>query len=258
MADANAGEPPPTATPATPVRLPGVCVTSITPGKATAECAALLIAGAIRDGANVAALVPVETGIEEPCAQGSTGALVRWAAGHLDDPRLVTPFAYASALPTQHAAEDAGTLPHPASLERAYTELTDGRSAVVVCDAIGMCDPVLPSLTMLTLATRWALSAVCVVELTPAAVHHTRLLTAMLAAADLRVEGVCLCDHAASSLSGDDAMRVRDTIAAQVDCPVLVIPRIDDPHDRSTLLTVADATDVRAILRRAFPSLARH
>jgi dethiobiotin synthetase len=241
----------PPATREEPERLPGVVITSVTPGRMTAICGAAVIALAIQDGANVAAMVPVECGVDEPCEQGSTGALIRWAAGHLDDPRLVTPFAFGASLPTQHAAESDNLLPHPAALDRAYAALAEGRSAFVMCDAIGLLDPILPSLSTATLAARWGLSVVLAIEESPASLHHALLLRSACLAVNCIIDGAILVQSGTSKLEESDGERVRDSIAALLRCPSIRLAPILDAHDRTELLSAADASQLRSITRQS-------
>ena len=136
--------------------LPGLAITGLTPGEETAVTAAMLIVMLAADGENVAALVPVETGIDDPCEAGSQGSLIRWAAGHLDDPRQVTPFALEANRSAMHAVDASGTLLHGAAFDLAHETLAEGRTMMIVVDAIGPMDPITPSLTMLDLLARWA------------------------------------------------------------------------------------------------------
>lgn len=233
---------------------PGLAVTSLTPGADSALTAALLIAMLVHDGANVAAMVPVETGIDEPCDAGSQGSLVRWAAGHMDDPRQVTPFALEAELPTLHAADADGTLLHAAAFERAHEELCDGRSAFVLCDAIGLCDAITPSLTTLDLIARWNLRVVISEPVSRWAIGHVRLLADLLEARDVPVAGLVLTQQIPSD-DVDVALggALRDTLAALLDRPVILLPRVLDVHDRSALVATARTAGLARLLPRAAP-----
>lgn len=220
--------------------LPGFAVTSVTPGEQTAVAAAMLIAKLAHDGENVAAMVPVETGLDDACEPGSRGSLVRWAAGHMDNPRDVTPFALEADRSAMHAADASGTLLHGAAFERSRASLSDGRSVFVLADAVGVLDPITPSLTMLDLITRWALSVVLVEPVSRWTVGHVRLLSAVVTSRGLRVAGVILTEHASNDDIDDDVIgAMRDTLAALLDCPVLQMPHIQSFHDRSELVDAA-------------------
>lgn len=217
--------------------LPGLAVTAITPDADTVRAATMLIVLLAADGANVAAMVPVETGVEEACEPGSHGALVRWAAAHLDTPRQVTPFALPAVRSTMHAADAAGVLLHGAAFDQAHDALCDGRTVLVVADTVGLLDPITPSLTTLDLVSRWDLSVVLVSPVNRWTIGHLRLLASAVQARGNGIAGVVLT---ASTAGNDiDADAVRDTAGAVLDCPVVMLPSVQFDHDRAELLAAA-------------------
>lgn len=237
--------------------LPGVAVTSVTPDDGTAQAAAMLIVLMASEGANVAAMVPVETGLDDPCEAGSRGALVRWAAGHMDDPRQVTPFALEADRSAMHAADASGTLLHGAAFDRARAALSEGRSVLVVADAVGVLDPVTPSLTMLDLITRWSLGVVIVEPVHRWTIGHVRLLASVLHVRGLTVTGVVLSDSDGSSVSDTDmVLPIQETLAALLDCPVLLLPRVLSLHDRRELLAASRTCGLHRITSRIAPRVA--
>jgi dethiobiotin synthetase len=240
--------------PATPARVAGFGVIGVTPDDQTTLAAAMLIAMLTHQGANVAAMVPVETGIDDPCEPGSRGSLVRWAAGHLDNPRLVTPFALAADRPAMHAADESGTLLHSAAFDRARDELCEGRTTLVVLDAIGPLDPITPSLTLLDLVERWALAVVLVVPISRWAIGHARLLESLLLPRQMRVAGMILSPKSFSDdLDVDAVTAIEDTLAATLGCPVVRLPPVLSVHDRGELLAAADACALHRIARHSGP-----
>lgn len=240
---------------------PGLLVTALVPDMGTAVAGAAIVAAAITTGANVAAMVPVECGIPDACAPGSAGALLRWAAGHLDDPRLVTPLRFDADAGPLLAAQDAGILPHGATLDRARTALVDGRSLLVVVDAVGPLEPITPSLALLDLAARWQLAVVASVPVGATAIGQARALAALAAARDVAFAGVVLVPaeqrrgaaHGERQASWDDeqAATLRTTLAAMLDRPVATLAPIDDVHDRAVLRESARAAGVEAFVARA-------
>ena len=248
--------------PARPVpALPGVLVTALVPDLGTAVAAAALVAGAVHAGSNVAAMVPVECGVDEACAPGSAGALLRWAAGHLDDPRHVTPLAFDGETGPLLAAQAAGVLPHLASLDRARAAMGEGRTLLVACDTIGPLEPVTPSLAPLTLAARWGLALVAAVPVRATAIGEARALRALADAHDVPMAGVVLVPptlrrgsahgegHAA--WDADAVATLRTTLEAMLDRPVAALGPVEDVHDRAVLRAAAQAAGVGALLPRA-------
>jgi dethiobiotin synthase len=231
--------------------LPGYAVTSVTPDEQTAVAAAMLIAMLAHDGANVAAMVPVETGLDDPCEATSHGSLIRWAAGHLDDPRNVTPFALEADRSAMHAADASGTLLHGAAFDRAREALSEDRSVFVVADAVGLLDPITPSLTMLDLIARWELSVVFVEPVSRWTVGHVRLLANAVLARGLRVAGVILTEHTSRhDMDAESVTAMRETLAALLGCPAIVMPHVISYHDRGELLTAAETCGLHRIAPR--------
>ncbi len=231
--------------------LPGFAVTGVTPDAQTALAAAMLIAMLAHDGANVAAMVPVETGLDDPCEPGSHGSLIRWAAGHLDDPRRVTPFALEADRSAMHAADASGTLLHGAAFDRAREELCDGRTVLVVSDAVGVLDPITPSLTMLDLIARWALAVIIVEPVSRWTVGHVRLLGNELLSRKVNIAGVMLYRLSGDHSDDEESVQpMRETISALLDRPVLMLPHVLSAHDRGELLTAAAECGLHRLLPR--------
>jgi len=238
----------------TPVSLPGFAVTGLTPDDATVQAATMLIVLLAAEGANVAAMVPVETGLDDPCEAGSRGSLIRWAAGHLDDPRQVTPFALEADRSAMHAADASGTLLHGAAFDRAREQLSEGRSVLVVSDAVGMLDPITPSLTMLDLIARWELGLLLVEPVSRWTVGHIRLLASVLVARGLTVAGVVLSDDGSGAAADTEGViAIQETLAALLDCPVLLLPRVLSLHDRGELLAAARDCGMHRLVTRIVP-----
>jgi dethiobiotin synthetase len=227
---------------------PGFAVTGITPDECAAVATAMLIALLAHDGENVAAMVPVETGIDDACVAGSRGSLIRWAAGHLDDPRLVTPFAFGADRSALHAADASGTLLHSAAFDRARDALSDGRSIFIAHDAIGPLDPITPSLTMLDLFERWQLPVLIVEPVSRWAMGHVRLVAMACAARGMLVSGILLTGVALRpDFDADAVSALRETLGAMFDCPVLLVPHVQSFHDRGELLAAAISCDLRRV-----------
>jgi dethiobiotin synthetase len=231
----------------TPIPLRGLGITSLTPDSQTALLAAMLIALMAEDGANVAAMVPVETGIPAPCSPESHG----WAAGHLDDPRLVTPFAFAEDRAPMLAAHAAGQLLHTSAFERAREALCQQRTALVVSDAVGPLDPITPSLTMLDLLARWRLDVVVAARTNRQAIGHVRALLTLLASRELRLAGVVLTpDPDEPHIDEEAAEQMQDTLAGICEKPVLLMPRVATARDRALLISTARAAHLPRLLPR--------
>jgi len=249
-ADANPGGNPDAQQHVRPA-LAGLALTALTPDEETAVTAAMLIVMLAADGENVAAMVPVETGIDDPCEAGSHGSLIRWAAGHLDDPRQVTPFALEANRSAMHAADASGTLLHGAAFDRAREALSDGRTTMIVFDAIGPMDPITPSLTMLDLLAKWALPAIVVEPLSRMTVGHVRIVALAMMSRNIPVAGVVLTPSMTPGEIEDGAAEaIRETLAVMLGCPVVIRPAVILTHDRTILLEAARQCGLHRLVPR--------
>ena len=150
-----------------------------------------------------------------------------------------------------HAADASGTLLHGAAFDRARDELSDGRSVLVVTDAVGLLDPITPSLTMLDLIARWQLPIVIVSPVGRWTVGHVRLMASIAGTRELSVAGVILTSTAPPDDADEDVITAtRDTLSALLDCPVLLMPHVQSIHDRRELLAAAAACDLHRVTHR--------
>ncbi len=239
----------------------GLFVTALVPDLGTTVAAAALVAAAIAAGENVAAMVPVECAVDDPCEPGSAGALLRWAAAHLDDPRHVTPLPFAADAGPLLAAQAAGVLPHLAALDKARAAIMAERTLLVACDAIGPLEPITPSVTLLDVAARWQLGTVAVVPVAATAIGEARAIRALAAAAGAPFAGVVLVPETQRrgtahgerrpDWDADAAEALRTTIGAMLDAPVAVLAPVEDIHDRAVLRDAAAAAGCGALVARA-------
>ena len=167
---------------------------------------------------------------------------------------MVTPFALEADQAPMHAADASGTLLHSAAFDRAREALCDGRSVLVVADAVGLLDPITPSLTMLDLLDRWQLDAVIVEPVSRWAIGHVNLLSRILQSRNLSIAGVMLSPKLPDDETDDDAIAaMQETLAATLECPVVLMPRVLGIHDRGELLMAAQACGLHRLLRRPSP-----
>ncbi|HZS62246.1 MAG TPA: dethiobiotin synthase [Gemmatimonadaceae bacterium] len=166
----------------------GITGTDTGVGKTVVACA--LIA-ALRDrGLSVAAMKPVETGVDnnEP-----SDARRLWdaAGGHdsLDD---VCPERFDEPLAPWVAARRAGRPIALSSIEAARTRLETGRDALIVEGAGGLLVPLTDGVAYDTLFRRWGLDCIIVAANRLGAVNHTLLTLRAARAAGLRVRAVVL------------------------------------------------------------------
>jgi dethiobiotin synthetase len=165
----------------------GVTGTDTGVGKTVVACALI---GALRDrGLSVAAMKPVETGVE---GEPADARLLSEAAGGQDALDDVCPERFDEPLAPWVAARRAGRTIALPVLEAARTRLEAGRDALVVEGAGGLLVPIADGITYDLLFRRWRLDCIIVAANRLGAVNHTLLTVRAALAAGLRVRAVVL------------------------------------------------------------------
>jgi dethiobiotin synthetase len=171
----------------------GVTGTDTGVGKTVVACALVAALGA--RGWRVAAMKPVETGVERP-GPDTDAARLRHAAGDRDALDEVCPLTFAEPLAPWVAAERSGRTVDVARLDAAYARLSSARDAIVVEGAGGLLVPFDRALTFADLATRWGLALVVVAANRLGVINHTLLTVREAQRAGLDVRVVVLNDVA--------------------------------------------------------------
>jgi hypothetical protein len=85
-------------------------------------------------------------------------------------------------------------------------------------------------------------------------IGHVQLLAAALLSRDIVIAGILLSPKAPDDDTEDDAVTaMQETLAATLDCPVLMLPRVMSVHDRGELLTAATAAGMHRLTRHVSP-----
>jgi dethiobiotin synthetase len=165
----------------------GVTGTDTGVGKTVIACA--LIA-ALRDrGLSVAAMKPIETGVD---GEPADARALCDAAGGLDALDDVCPERFDEPLAPWVAARRAGRTIALSTLEAARARLESGRDALVVEGAGGLLVPIADGVAYDTLFRRWGLELIVVAANRLGAINHTLLTVRAAHAAGLKVRAVVL------------------------------------------------------------------
>lgn len=165
----------------------GITGTDTGVGKTVVACA--LIA-ALRDrGLSVAAMKPVETGVEGEPADARRLCDAAGGQDSLDD---VCPERFGEPLAPWVAARRAGRPIALSALEAARARLESGRDALIVEGAGGLLVPIADGVAYDTLFRRWDLDCIIVAANRLGAINHTLLTVRAVRTAGLRLRAVVL------------------------------------------------------------------
>ena len=232
----------------------GVTGTDTGVGKTVVSVA--LLAMLREEGLRVAAMKPVETGVERGVPDSDTARL-RAAAGSEDPETLVCPIVLPEPLAPWIAARRAGVTIDPSELDAPFEALSRGRDAVLVEGAGGLLVPLTGEVAFDTLFRRWDAEVILVAADRLGVLNHTRLTVAVAEAAGLTVRGVVLNSgpdpHAGAVSPGDPQEPARETnldVLRELipHVPIVHFPRLEDPWDASRAAEVARECGLRALL----------
>lgn len=165
----------------------GITGTDTGVGKTHIACALI---GALRDrGLSVAAMKPVETGVEGEPADARRLCDAAGGRDTLDD---VCPERFEEPLAPWVAARRAGRTIALSALEEARTRLESGRDALIVEGAGGLLVPIADGVAYDTLFRRWRLELIVVAANRLGAINHTLLTVRAALAAGLKLRAVVL------------------------------------------------------------------
>lgn len=216
----------------------------------TAALAALLVRG----GRRVAAMKPMETGLDPVTRRDERGDapdhdLLAAAAAAGDTPSAVCPVVLPDPLAPLVAARRAGVTVDLRTLDHALTVLTAGRDAVLVEGAGGLLVPVVPGVAFDALFARWRLDVVIVAGNRLGCLNHTLLTVQAARAAGLAVRGVVL-NEVLPPNPRDVARATNGDVLRELlpDLPVIAFPFQAAPRDLDALATAAAAAGLAALV----------
>lgn len=228
----------------------GVTGTDTGIGKTVVTCA--LAARARQLGVRVAAMKPVESGVDTRRATSnglhSDADRLRAACGGVDHPALVCPYALAEPLAPMVAAQRAGLHLDVARLDQARAELEQERDLLLVEGAGGLLVPLLPTLSVADLFHRWSCDVLIVAGNRLGVLNHVMLTVQAAEAAGLTVAGVVLTAFSDRDPSVAEATNfdvLRQLLPQQV---LLRFPWVDRVDDFAALAVAAAAAGLDQLL----------
>lgn len=176
------------------IRRLGVTGTDTGIGKTVVTCA--LAARARQLGRRVAAMKPMESGIEErPISGGglaSDADRLRAACGNVHDLSLVRPYVLTEPLAPMVAAQRAGIELSFSRLDQARTQLEAGHDLLLVEGAGGLLVPISKDVSYATFFARWSCELIIVAGNRLGVLNHVLLTVQVAEQAGLTVRGVVL------------------------------------------------------------------
>lgn len=228
----------------------GITGTDTGIGKTVVSCA--LAALARRRGVRVAAMKPLESGIDERLVSdaglASDAERLRHACGDVDDLAIVRPYPLREPLAPMIAAQRAGVAVAPAVLDAALATLERDRELVLIEGAGGLLVPITPALSYLDLFVRWDCEPVLVAGNRLGVLNHVLLSLRVAAAAGLPVRAIVLTSltphpTTVAEVTNDDALR---QLVPQT--PLYRFPWVDRCDDMDALAAAADGAGLGSLL----------
>ena len=153
----------------------GVFVTGTDTGVGKTLVAAALIRFMRERGLRAGGMKPVETGVPDPSGPGQDAALLQWASGTPEDPRLVAPYRFRDPLAPSVAAEKEGIRIDSALVVDAARRLSANHDFLVVEGAGGLMVPLSGGLLVADLVKQLGLPLLVVCRPGLGTINHTLL-----------------------------------------------------------------------------------
>ena len=228
----------------------GITGTDTGIGKTVVACA--LAVRARQLGIRVAAMKPVESGID---ARGVPNALppsdahrLQWACGGGDALSLMRPYVLEEPLAPMVAAQRAGVTIDLDVLDHACRTLATDRDLLLVEGAGGLLVPITPTFSFLDLFARWRCPLIIVAGNRLGVLNHVLLTVRAAQSAQVPVRAVILSDGADGEpgLAEVTNFEALATLLPQI--PRYRFPWVDRIDDADTLASAAQASGFDAIL----------
>jgi dethiobiotin synthetase len=235
---------------ALPPRRLGVTGTDTGIGKTVVTCA--LAARARQRGVRVAAMKPVESGIEErpvsPTGLASDAERLRAACGDGDPMSLVRPYVLEEPLAPMVAAQRAGVIIEMAALDAARAELERDRDLLLVEGAGGLLVPITPTLSYADLFSRWQCDLLLVAGNRLGVLNHVLLTVRAAESAGLSIAAIVLTALSAQDASVAEATNYDALRQLLPRHRVLRFPWVDRVDEPEALAIAAEAAGLDVLL----------
>ncbi|MCC6245592.1 MAG: dethiobiotin synthase [Gemmatimonadaceae bacterium] len=228
----------------------GITGTDTGIGKTVVACA--LAARARQLGVRVAAMKPVESGIDDRIASvgipRSDAERLREAAGGLDDMRLVRPYVLEEPLAPMVAAQRAGVDISLTALDDACDALSAERDLLLVEGAGGLLVPISAACSFLDLFARWHCALIIVAGNRLGVINHVLLTVQAAERAGVSVRAIILSQFAERDEGVAEATNYDALVTLLPRHLVLRFPWVDRTDDLDALAAAASGSGLDVLL----------
>ena len=228
----------------------GITGTDTGIGKTVVTCA--LASRARQLGLRVAAMKPVESGIDERLVSdggpASDAERLQIAAGEDDPLPLVRPYVLGEPLAPMVAARRAGIEINLALLDEARATICVSRQILLVEGAGGLLVPITAACSMLDLFARWNCGLVIVAGNRLGALNHVLLTVRAAEAANVPVRAVILTQYTDRDAGIAEATNFDALVSLLPRYTILRFPWVDRTDDMSALAAAAEGSGLDVLL----------
>lgn len=231
----------------------GITGTDTGIGKTIVACA--IAARARQLGLRVAAMKPVESGIDGRVFTDdgplSDAERLQQASGEDDPLPLIRPYVLEEPLAPMVAARRAGIEIDLALLDAARATLSASRQVLLVESAGGLLVPITPTCSMLDLFARWHCELIIVAGNRLGVLNHVLLTVRAAEAAGVPVRAVILTQYTDVDASIAEATNFDALVTLLPRHTILRFPWVDRTNDVSALAAAAEGSGLDALLTDA-------
>lgn len=232
----------------------GVTGTDTGIGKTVVACA--IAARAVQLGLRVAAMKPVESGIDDRIVSASgpssDAERLQIASGANDPMTLVRPYVLEEPLAPMVAAQRADIAIDLATLDSACATLSVDRQLMLIEGAGGLLVPITPSCSFLDLFARWQCSLIIVAGNRLGVLNHVLLTVRAAEAANIPVRAVVLTQFTDRDAGIAEATNYDALVTLLPRHAIYRFPWIDRTDDLGALAAAAEGSGLDALLSDRF------
>ncbi len=219
--------------------------------------ATALTARAVQLGQRVAAMKPIESGIDERVdvagARRSDAERLQEAAGGADDLSIVRPYALREPLAPMVAAHRAGVTVSLDVLDAAFNTLCTAREVIVVEGAGGLLVPITRTMSFLDLFSRWRCELIIVAVDRLGVLNHVLLTVRAAESGGLPVRAIILTSHTEKEATICEATNYDALCALLPHHTIIRFPWVDRTDSLGALAAAAERSGLDALLLRETP-----